>query len=306
MSGAFFYRFVERDQVKSYMVISYLVDKMDPNDFKMANLPYSLLYEKPVPRGPIEVHSNSPPSPPTTLESPTQVTDQIQREREHVGPHITPDPSVHGIDEFGTNTFQIHTWMATPAVPVELSVDLRASLDEQAVQESAPPPRPLAVASPGASAVVESQSHGNDGMETETEFELQRERRRKRKEIQTPVAEDVEMADPVGAQDVIINEEEKEIIDLGDDDDEVDHPQSSDDDSEDSDAPPRVMEMKPVIAPSGVVVKVEKDWWVLEEEKRMKRIARHKEKERKERERQQKDKELAEAKAKLIRLELES
>ena len=70
--------------------------------------------------------------------------------------------------------------------------------------------------------------------------------------------------------------------------------------------PPRVREMKPVIALFSVVGKVEKDWWVLEEEKRMKRIARHEEKERKERERQQKDKELAEAKAKLIRLELES
>ena len=56
MSGAFFYKFVERDQVKSYMAISYLADKMDPNDFRMANSPYSLLYEKPVPRGPVEVH----------------------------------------------------------------------------------------------------------------------------------------------------------------------------------------------------------------------------------------------------------
>ena len=120
------------------------------------------------------------------------------------------------------------------------------------------------------------------------------------------MAEDVEMADPVGAQDIVVNEEEKEIIDLGDNDDELDHPRSSDDDLEDSDAPPRVREMKPVIAPSGVIVKVEKEWWALEKEKRMKRIARHEEKERKERERQQKDKELAEAKAKLIRLELES
>ena len=65
--------------------------------------------------------------------------------------------------------------MATPAVLVKSSVDLRASLDEQAVQESTPPPRPLVVASPGASASVELQFHGNDGMETETEFELQRE-----------------------------------------------------------------------------------------------------------------------------------
>ena len=86
----------------------------------------------------------------------------------------------------------------------------------------------------------------------------------------------------------------------------MDHLRSSDDDSEDSNAPPRVREMKPVIAPFGIVVKVEKDWWALEEKKRMKRIARHEEKERKERERQQKDKELAEAKAKLIHLELES
>ena len=282
MSGAFFYRFVERDQVKSYMAISYLADKMDPNDFRMANSPYSLLYEKLVP---VEVHSNSPPLLPTTLDSPTKVTDQIQREREHVGPHITPDPSVHGIDKFGTKMFQIHTWMATPAVLVVSSVDLRASLDQQAAQESAPPSRPFVVASLGAYAAVESQSHGNDGMETDTEFELQRERRQKRKETQTSVAEDVEMADLVEGQDVVVNEEDKEIINFGNDD-ELDHPRSSDDDSEDLDVPSRVREMKPVIAPSGVVVKVEKDWWALDEEKRMKRMACHEEKERKERERQ--------------------
>ena len=109
MFGAFFYVFVDKDQVKSYMAISYLVDKMDPNDFMMANLPYSLLYEKPVLRDPVVVHSNSPPLPPTTLESSMQETDQTQKEREHVGPHVTSDPGVHGIDEFGTNTFQIYT-----------------------------------------------------------------------------------------------------------------------------------------------------------------------------------------------------
>jgi hypothetical protein len=42
--------------------------------------------------------------------------------------------------------------------------------------------------------------------------------------------------------------------------------------------------MKPVVAPSGVVVKVEKDWWQKDKEKRERRIAQKAKKEAKEKE----------------------
>jgi hypothetical protein len=57
--------------------------------------------------------------------------------------------------------------------------------------------------------------------------------------------------------------------------------------------------VKPVMAPDGRVVKVEKDWWKMDKEKRERRIARKAEKEAKERE-------IAEANAKLLRVTEES
>ena len=109
MFGAFFYGFVDEEHVRSYKRISFLADKMDKNDFMMANSPYSLLYEKPVACEPTAVLLNSPSSPPMILKSPLHESDLVNREMELVGPHVTSDPSVEGIDEFGTNTFQIYT-----------------------------------------------------------------------------------------------------------------------------------------------------------------------------------------------------
>ena len=121
---------MDEDQIRSYMRISFLVDKMDKNDFMMENLPYLLLYKKFVPREPIAVHLNLPPLPPMTLKSLLHEIDPFHRERELVGPHVTSDPGVEGIDEFGTNTFQIYTWMATHAVHCDSSTDLNAPMDQ--------------------------------------------------------------------------------------------------------------------------------------------------------------------------------
>ena len=99
-------------------------------------------------------------------------------------------------------------------------------------------------------------------------------KRPKQKDRETPVEEDAKMTDVMGEQSVIMKDIETMIINLSIDD-KLDHPQEFDDDSEDLDAPPKVKEMKPVIAPSGVVVKVEKGWWAEDEERRRKRIVRH-------------------------------
>ena len=117
--------------------------------------------------------------------------------------------------------------------------------------------------------------------------------------------EDAKMTEATEGQDVVMKDIETVIINLSDDD-EFDHCRESDDDSKDSDGPSKVKEMKPVIAPSCVVVKVEKGWWAEDEERRKKRITHHLEREEKEQERKQKEKELAEANAKLIQLELEN
>lgn len=98
----------------------------------------------------------------------------------------------------------------------------------------------------------------------------------------------------------VIDKDGKPIfIDLGSDDDEADHPRDSDDDDDDHDGPPKVKEMKPLVLPSGGIVKVERGYWKEEEDKRNQRIARMAK-------REAKDKELTEANAKLLQVQLES
>ena len=67
-------------------------------------------------------------------------------------------------------------------------------------------------------------------------------------------------------------------------DDEIEKPHESDDDDEEESGPFEQTETKPLKLPSGVVIKVEKDHWRLEEEKRARRIARRTAREAKEKE----------------------
>ena len=144
---------------------------MDKNDFMMANSPYSLLYKKPVAREPTAILINSPSLLPMILKSPLHESDPVNREMELVGPHVNSDPSVEGIDDFGTNTFQIYTWMASLALPCDSFSDLNAGTDEQQANQPAPPPTPLAIASPASPPILQPQSHGDDDIEMDTEFE---------------------------------------------------------------------------------------------------------------------------------------
>ena len=84
-----------------------LAKDLDQNDFMFSNSPYSLLYKRHVCRGPVIVHSVSPPSPPMTLESPADRVVLADRQTESVGAHVSTDTGVEEIDQFGTNTFRI-------------------------------------------------------------------------------------------------------------------------------------------------------------------------------------------------------
>ena len=67
-------------------------------------------------------------------------------------------------------------------------------------------------------------------------------------------------------------------------DDEIEKPHESDDDDEEESGPFEQTETKPLKLPSGVVIKVEKDHWRLEEERRARRIARRTARDAKEKE----------------------
>ena len=97
---------------------------------------------------------------------------------------------------------------------------------------------------------------------------------------------------------------EKGLIVISDDED-IDYPHSFDDDEEDHDGVPKVKEMKPLVLPSRSVIKVEKDYWKDEEEKRLKRIARRAEREAKDKKLQGVVANTARTKAKMFRLQEE-
>ena len=67
-------------------------------------------------------------------------------------------------------------------------------------------------------------------------------------------------------------------------DDKIEKPHESDDDDEEESGPFEQTETKPLKLPSGVVIKVKKDHWRLEEERRARRIARRTAREAKEKE----------------------
>ena len=67
-------------------------------------------------------------------------------------------------------------------------------------------------------------------------------------------------------------------------DDEMEKPHESDDDDEEESTPFVQTETKPLKLPLGVVIKVEKDHWRLEEEERARRIAKRAAREAKEKE----------------------
>ena len=80
--------------------------------------------------------------------------------------------------------------MASPAVPCDSSSDLNAGMDQQPANHPAPPPTPLAIASPTSPANLQLQSHGDAGIETDTEFEELQAMREGQIERETQVQED--------------------------------------------------------------------------------------------------------------------
>jgi len=105
MFRAFFYGIVDRNEPKSYLKIAVLANKMDRNDFMMSNSPYSLVYECSRSRGPVLVHPDSPPSLPMTLDSLLERNVNVNHQRETVHLHVSTNPGIDRLDQFGTNTF---------------------------------------------------------------------------------------------------------------------------------------------------------------------------------------------------------
>ena len=119
------------------------------------------------------------------------------------------------------------------------------------------------------------------------------------------LSDDVVFESSHPAEEAVFPSTKEEGLIIISDDEDIDHLHSSDDDEEDHDGVRKVKEMKPLVLPSESVIKVEKDYWKLEEEKRLKRIALRAEREGKDKELQDAVANTAETKAKMLRLQEE-
>lgn len=120
MFGAYVYGFVDRDDVKTDLRICKLADRMDQNDYMYSNSPYSITYERPARRSPVVVHSDSPRSPELTLNSPEDEVVEVVRLTENVGPQMSTDPGISGINQYGTNTLQIRAMVFSEHAAAEV------------------------------------------------------------------------------------------------------------------------------------------------------------------------------------------
>ena len=120
------------------------------------------------------------------------------------------------------------------------------------------------------------------------------------------VSDDMVLESSHPAEEVVFPSTKEEGLIVISDDEDIDHLHSSDDDEEDHNGVPKVKEMKPLVLPSGSVINVEKDYWKLEEEKRLKRIAQRAEREAKDKELQDAVANTSKTKVKMLRLQEES
>ena len=262
MFGAYLYAFCDKDEARSLRIIGGLADKLDKNDFMFTNSPYSLSYRPPVGRELPVATSTSPLRDALRLSSPTDKASPVLRSKTTEGASTSADPGVEGIDEYGSNTFQIRTWFQDKHIPVK----------------------------------VPAEFLGED-VETDTEFENRRRSDAGQvapsepPQVRTAV---VAVAPPqVQTTDVDVAPPQKKkreykvregFIDL-----------TEDDDDEEGDIPTTseatFVDIKPILGPDGEV-KQEGDWWKMEEIKKEQKLKRKKLQEERDAE---KDRQVAEA-----------
>ena len=239
---------------------------MDANDFKFSRSPYAI--ESAGSFVTSRVQRSSPPRcSPERAEGAPMPIPEGPGEAQHAGsppqPQTSPqtkgDAAGAGVNQFGTNDVVLERWNPSP-------IDLT---------------RP------------EANPNWED-VETDMEWENQQRNQPEQKNVEEeegfqethcspPSASrceshpDVEIVSFAPSQPLV------PIVELSSDD-EMEKPHEFDDDDEEESVPFVQTETKPLKLPSGVVIKVEKDHWRLEEERRARRIARRTAREAKEKE----------------------
>ena len=229
-----------------------------------------------------------------TLESPTNRVVVADRQTESVGAHVSTDPGVEGIDQFGTNTFRIRTWMESESHPVEVQPQRGNEAVEADTSWRIDGWSHLSDLTEDIETDLSSRINGGAISATDEDIETDQSSRINSSTNPIKLQEDVEndadiqqqvmeqpaeqQVDPPGEDDDLTitktvmdpKPDPKEIVALSDDD-EMDHRHSSDDDDN---ADLHQVEMKIVVGPKGQKIKVEKDWWKADLEAKERRIKR--------------------------------
>ena len=243
-----------------------IANKMDANDFKFSRSPYAI--ESTGSSITSRVERSSPPrrSPERAEGAPTPIPEGPS-EAEHAGSPPQPRTSLQtkgdaagaGVNQFATNVVVLEHWNPSP-------IDLTRPEANPNWEE------------------VETDTEWKNQQRNEPEPEnIEEEKGFQETHCSLPGASrceshpDVEIVSSAPSQPLV------PIVELSSDD-EMEKPHESDDDDEEESVPFVQTETKPLKLPSGIIIKVEKDHWRVEEEKRARRIARRVAREAKEKE----------------------
>ena len=256
MLGAHVIGFCKKNTMNRLSRVAPIADKMDANDFKFSRSPYAI--ESVGSFVTSRVQRSSPPrrSPGCAEGAPTPIPEG-PGEAQHAGspPQPQTSPQTEGdaggasVNQFGTNIVVLEHWNPSP-------IDLT---------------RPEA-------------NPNWEEVETDTEWENQQRNRPEPENVEEEEGFQDTHCSPPGASrceshpnvEIVSSAPSQLVVPIVElsSDDEMEKPHESDDDDEEESGPFVQMETKPLKLPSGVVIKVKKDHWHLEEEKRARRIVR--------------------------------
>ena len=265
MLGVHVIGFCKKGTVNNLSRVAPLADRMDANDFKFSRSPYAIdsaesSLNSRVQRSSPERHSleRAEAAPTPIPEGPGEAQYAGSLPQPGTSPQSEGNTVGAAVNEFGTNVHVLGSWKPSPIDLNRAQVNPNwedVETDTEWNNQQRNPPQPTngeeeegfqeTHCSPGAS---RCKSHP-----------------------------DVEIVSSAPSQSVV------PILELSSDE-EIEKPHESDDDDKEESTPFMQTETKPLKLPSGVVIKVEKDHWRLEEERRARRIVRRTAREAKEKE----------------------
>ena len=249
MLGAHVIGFCEKGSVNNLSRVAPLADRMDVNDFKFSRSPYAIdsagsSVSSRVQRSSPDWHS------PERAETALTPIPEGPGEAQHAGspPQPGTSPPSEGpaagaaVNEFWTNVDVLGSWKPSPIDLSRAEVNPNwedVETDTEWDNQQRNPPQPANAKEEEGFQETHCSPPGASRCESHP---------------------DVEIVSSAPSQPVV------PLVEFSSDD-EIEKPHESDDDDEEESGPFEQTETKPLKLPSGVVIKVEKDHWRLEEER---------------------------------------